>query len=121
MKPNELRIGNWVYCDIDCEEAEWEKVTICVDDYALFENYDDSYKPIPLIPEWLERFGFDKYDRFHRLWVDKSNKYLFIDDKDGFFYYDHGMEPKLKYVHQLQNLYFILTGKELEVKETVKA
>ena len=33
----------------------------------------------------------------------------------GYFYYWIGYERKIKYVHELQNLYFALTGKELQI------
>lgn len=83
-------------------------------------------EPIPLTAEWLERFGFEREKRnLYR----KGNIYVmfitttrmtenkeirvFIGNK---WYYDN-LRPPVKHVHQLQNLYFALTGEELKYKE----
>jgi len=42
----------------------------------------------------------------------KSEKGLYSDDGYKMF----GRDTTIKHVHQLQNLYFALTGKELELK-----
>ena len=70
--------------------------------------------PIPLTEEWLLKFGFEKKGcnwelpnfRFH---VNKSVNY------DGFLFCDgySVITEKIQHVHQLQNLYFALTQKEL--------
>ena len=89
-------------------------------------------KPIPLTEEWLERMGFSRIDG-----NGAGNVYGFIGDdmlvnddlKFVYMFKGHGlpnMEEKFlrrnkefKYVHQLQNLYFALTGSELTIKELV--
>jgi hypothetical protein len=88
--------------------------------------YVSEAEPIPLTEEWLEKFGFNsKYKSIHTQW----NFYDFyihqksdVDDDGGdlpteqVFYYDFRYE--IKTVHQLQNLYHSLTGKELTLKTT---
>ena len=79
--------------------------------------------PIPLTKEWLVKFGFDfSIDTWYlkgvAIWETeccdaKGNEEI------GFFYElrDVGMmDMNIKYVHQLQNLYFALTGQELKIK-----
>lgn len=124
MEASELRIGNY-YRSIAMNDvhrvdlftfAEWFN-----DQEADDDSTGDWMAPIPLTEEWLRNFGF---------LADGDG----IFDKDGFTFivdwqsvslnstYDYtGIqldENEIKYVHQLQNLYFALTGKELELKET---
>jgi len=78
--------------------------------------------PIPLTPEILEKCGFKK---LNNAWVpiDYSAtdyfKWSFTiwDNKDGTYRYNSAeFIPELKYLHQLQNLYYALTGEELIYK-----
>ena len=129
MKANELRIGNWVY-----QDYVKENVTVS----GLYESSDEcwynihngesrgpiqSFKPIPLTEEWLIKFGFEddngeielqlgNYTGAY-LWFNNVSKQLRLVSGDGKFL----SHDKLKYVHQLQNLYFALTGEELTIKQ----
>lgn len=119
MTATELRIGNYVdtgefhlpmYRGNYMMKADWFK-------------YSDKFKPIPLTEEWLLKFGFTithyAYLRFHiylletEIYLRPSLKYWYW----GFVNDDNDCEIndcyELKYVHQLQNLYFALTQKEL--------
>jgi hypothetical protein len=82
---------------------------------------DAIFNPIPLTEEWLLRFGFT-YKK-----TDKANCYTlhffsvnFVTDggyKGKFFIRIANFNPDINnflYVHQLQNLYHSLTGKELD-------
>jgi hypothetical protein len=113
MKVKELRIGNLVahigsVCVLEEIGEEWVKVT----NDQLNTKIDDLI-PIPLTEDWLVKFGFEVYDFDH-----KENQYRFKERlfviRDGLFC-DYGSGVVLKYVHQLQNLYFALTGEELEL------
>jgi len=69
---------------------------------------------IPLTPEWLERAGFkitQVYEQVNEWFL----KPLSIQtDYDIYMVTRIGVDDlELKYVHQLQNLYFALTGQEL--------
>ncbi len=119
MKSNELRIGNWLgYNNLPV----FQMTSYELDNFYETENleYDDRdkyYKPIPLTEEWLLKFGFKlNFNLIH------EKKDIRIERIDGFFYYTwhynrrcYG-QIKLKHVHQLQNLYFALTGEELKIK-----
>lgn len=107
MKLNELRIGNYVYAF----KTIWQ---IDNTDFCNLEQVE-TYNFIPLTEEWLLKFGFESnpyQDRYENKVIQvECNKLrgyteLWID----------GM-PHIKYIHQLQNLYFALTGEELEIKE----
>ena len=117
MNAKELRIGNWV----NVGESKPFQVTGIFKEYiwALVSETDfplKDVKPIPLTTEWLERFGLKQsgYNdedkaiyqiRDHGVWILQNivTKKFSIDQ----------YEIEIKYVHQLQNLYFALTGEEL--------
>jgi hypothetical protein len=78
---------------------------------------DIEFEPIPLTEEWLIKFGFKlnklgnlcKSSNYQKRWI-TFKKY---QDR-WYLYLTHN--PKCDYVHQLQNLYFALTGEELTLK-----
>lgn len=109
----ELRIGN--YLNIDGLAAPIGAGWFCASDRG---HTLPKHEPIPLTPEWLERMGF----------IENSIKdyclggiCVFPYHGEGEWFARIGMGEEgtpLRYAHQLQNLYFALTGKELEIKET---
>ena len=124
MKANELRQGNIV----DKGIIHWIGFFNGIPSVGVLENEYDSFtktvklksiKPIPLTEEWLIKFGFVKSLDY---WV-ISNKGFFVgvtlkEVIYPMFDIDNPMLIKtLKHVHQLQNLYFALTGEELTIKE----
>jgi hypothetical protein len=127
MEARELRIGNWVLEKQNKLLGEIFNITrttcrIFVDNELedLKPSLEDI-EPIPLTEQWLERLGF-KPDAVGCMYQDPENDYYgFVDRKeDGFMLVVHGEEHRetyVKYVHQLQNLFYELTGKELELKE----
>ena len=124
MKASELRIGNWV---------ETYRLGGFFKEYQITGGFEidnfsgesiDLVRPIPLTEEWLTRFGFDKtyselsyreYD-FGKIGVEINSDKLTVS-------YNYGSDVEwvnfthIKHVHQLQNLYFALTGEELTIKE----
>lgn len=78
-----------------------------------FICYQDM-EPIPLTEEWLLKFGFEKEDGvFSKGIFEVVQLRRGIDLRERFEFVSHNFNPDLDYVHQLQNLYFALTGKEL--------
>jgi hypothetical protein len=114
IKAEELRIGNFFYPDVDGDA--YAKIT-AKDILELYSDpIDDYYKALPLTEEWLIKFGFKKNSdngdlKGNDCYYTHKNFKRCISLPN--FIYD-GI--KIKYVHQLQNLYFALTGEELEVK-----
>jgi hypothetical protein len=114
MKAEELRIGNWV--EIIDSKGIYTTVTKSTFDCDV----DVFYKPIPITVDWLLKLGFDLINneyhqsRNHDLklhWTVNKNKMIpEFNEKRFVTGYD------FKYVHQLQNLYFALTGEELICK-----
>ena len=97
----------------------------CKECAAGFEHFE----PIPINEDWLLKRGFVKniYDSTvcSLDWFDlaygygynavEQNWYFAMDFENGNGY--SCLYQPLKHVHQLQNLYFALTGEELKIKE----
>lgn len=126
MKATELRIGNFVEFENEVFRMHIVSESYPVLDTDLFGAYVvewDKLYPIPLTEEWLVDFGFiDKYKSCNTDWSIYGftiNQQSDEDDEgskipqEQIFYYQYQYD--IKYVHQLQNLYFALTEKELTI------
>lgn len=73
--------------------------------------------PIQLSPDWMEGLGFE-WDG--ERWFHKAEDWIMIDPSDNMVrLWDGWLNREIKYVHELQNLFFTLTGEELELKTVV--
>lgn len=73
-------------------------------------------KPIPLTEEWLFKFGYKKVNTLYDTTevFEKKLSYT-IYFRSGVLSFSFSTQ-EIKYVHQLQNLYFALTNEELKFK-----
>lgn len=125
MKANELRIGNYLSGRNTVQVTE-----ILMDGLVRIEDSNSKFyvtgdnpclEPIPLTEEWLLKFGFSYDERFDSFVKEYHNK--MFNSKDEFIVRkdlvvcDMDYSPETKHVHQLQNLYFALTGEELTIKD----
>jgi len=131
VKAGELRIGNWV--------KEYGKpIKFSIADFHFLNdelNYPSRYEPIPLTPEILEKCKLEN-GYYNNIQVDGNHIGVIFpiikdetkedwelpDYKEGIYVYSglgdpesYGFKAQIKYLHQLQNLYFALTGTELEI------
>ena len=136
MQANELRIGNYVthgnekLCKVI--SIENDKAELSYDgesngiSWHYFKKVHPFIEPIPLTEEWLVKFGFEKkedlnskdYPFAHSIFTKSSksrlcNEFKIGANQNGFHFYSM---VYINYIHQLQNLYFALTGEELEIK-----
>ena len=109
MKANELRIGNWVLNQGEPIELTKQKFKMAVISFNCQE-----IKPIPLTEEWLVRFGFKKRKCGNYIWWIHA-RIQFTDKMELLI--DGNLWIEIESVHQLQNLYFALTGEELKTKQ----
>ncbi len=114
IKANELRIGNKVFL------KSLNKIyTIeCGFDIEKIEDGDDAL-PIPLTEDWLLKLGFEKTMTWtYTIDLLGSLKLVYYLGEKGWSlgFKNYSDFSNLKYLHELQNLYFALTGKELEMK-----
>jgi hypothetical protein len=119
MKAEELRIGNYLLHD------GYFIKSYSVDGFINVIKNIDNYEPIPLTEEWLLKFGFEKrskekeffIEHFYILGYTVVNRSQWKKDMSlegfGITECDNYIPADIKYVHQLQNLYYALTQKEL--------
>ncbi|KKO91754.1 hypothetical protein AAW12_08820 [Sphingobacterium sp. Ag1] len=129
IQANELRVGNYVASDHFKDRDVIVKVRLIGQEQAIVEHpngltepmlYQCEMRAIKLTEEILLNCGFEDVSTYkdfrlvinEDLYIEVSlrkniNAYVSIFDIDIL---------NVIYLHQLQNLYFALTGKELEVK-----
>lgn len=142
MIAQELRIGNYIDCECTTHIVTEISRTL-VRSYWLKAKEDEikndyifeieSCKPILITEEWLLKFGFEKFKpilgsyvktpsatkkgygfRFHTQNPFSDDIFCLVTET---YYMEQLIQTKywVKYVHQLQNLYFALTGEELKI------
>jgi hypothetical protein len=130
MQANELRIGNLIYKRLKSGNGRTITGEVgCQDVVRIFEGIGSFiYEPILLSEDWLLKFGFkkstageggDNYVEYYEI-----SNLVVCNWGDGFIMsnsFSHGIRVDLKYVHQLQNLFFAITGKELELSPVESA
>lgn len=139
MKKEELRIGNYYLSvkfnvSVKCDISDMYNLYANADGATDHPPIDEMFIPIALTEEWLEKFGFISEICVNGRRVFRNNdigRWVFVDLENGVFtlFIDNAEEalgwrgmPYVithgihNYVHQLQNLYFDLSGKELILK-----
>lgn len=129
MKATELRIGNLINkkeLQMTVENigenginyyhgAEFDNPTSDYDEWEILSG-------IPLTEEWLLKFGFKENDFCFIL----GTLNLYTSQHGAWDYYagcgnERQWVTSIRYIHQLQNLFFAITGKELTIKEKALA
>ena len=137
MKANELRVGNWVYGD----GGAYSKIVGIKLFGNVVNNEIDIYSkdngegvewvlsisklsPIPLTEEMLLKCGFKRVPK--HLYVDNLKDLrtavtylkgsIIWNESTRIVWVGNIALDNIKYLHELQNLYFAITGEELEVK-----
>lgn len=136
IKANELRIGNVLRAKqeigwypsgiIKVEAITNDGVNLSQGDSAVYEW--DNLKAIPLTSEIIKKCGLIRH-----ISDDKVMEHYFVRRQKGMdtycllsrvvgrdeFYLEHyratGKKVVVQSVHELQNLYFVLSGKELQI------
>ena len=122
IKVKELRIGNFIKTELGIFPIKTiafsEFMVSGVDGRALWAT---NVEPIELNEEWLLKLGFTKGTD---LWGERAEyEYLFSEGKgvtvsDTNEIYMGCFSQTIKYVHQLQNLIFAMSGVELQLSST---
>lgn len=126
--PQELRIWNFVKEEVlgICPIVGIEKESVWLTDKVItiqsYHIHQSNIAPIELSPEILEKAGFTHDSG--RYWLALEHGVYFAWDFDGgtktvSLYESSGEGARygkpIKYLHILQNLFFALTGIELEI------
>lgn len=134
MKAEELRIGNYINWEqtthivsglpnFNLVRSYWIKDSIAQTEEE-YQGFIEEAKPIPLNEEWLLKLGFVKekgmlhgLDKF-KLFLPCINKPILTYSQRSISVSNGSFSLEMKYVHQIQNLYYALTGEELTVNKT---
>jgi hypothetical protein len=128
MKSQNLRIGNLLLAS-----GTIEAVTEIYTDYFYTENFKSSWAEmngIEINESWIHKLGFKKTSHIHedksvtpitykqgkKVRVEWYSEISINEVNTGslMFIHDDNFIKIIKYVHELQNLYFAITGFELE-------
>jgi hypothetical protein len=123
MTANELRQGNL----IRWKSTNDIEAVVDIKSSGKYQTINNiritDAEPIPLTEEWLLKMGFEKdyQDDYMMVWRGVTF-YFRISDKS--LRRDFGIKTKIsiiniEYVNQLQNLFYLLTGKELTINEKI--
>lgn len=118
LRAQDLRIGNWVNIGYDCKIVRIYEFGATLNTHLgvkkLLHFHEKYIRPIPLTEEILLKCGAVKaVDE----WFIIDKCFQFFDN--GFCYsagLGYQLSQPIENLHQLQNLYFALTGQELNVK-----
>lgn len=114
----EIRIGNYVndYLGNTVKVTDIYKGLIYHTENKIGVTHGNILEPIPLTEEILLKCGFEYLDDlgiFFKGLFEIQKLRLGIDLRERFEVMLYDFNPSLDYLHQLQNIYFALTGEEL--------
>lgn len=132
IDPKELRIGNYVRSLKNnsnlCFGGNLPFWEVTIDDMLHILNNPKNYESIPLTEDWLVKFGFEENPSHEHPHFDNWRRPEDTDFSLGNYNDEYWVVefldqtygcPEIKYVNQLQNLYFALTGQELTINENI--
>lgn len=125
MTASELRLGNFVLY-----ASEGKQFKVCELSHGGIEVNGEGeitwieieeFEGIPLTEEWLLKFGFQIKDIANYVTIDfttyEKGKFLIGDNWEIEYDGDRlTLGYDIKYVHNLQNVFYALTGQELTLK-----
>ena len=120
LQSKDLRIWNLVKSELYSDVIQIDMIdlngVVGMQGGGLIAN--DQIEPIPITEEWLGILGFNhNHDLFVRGLI---MRYIFSYQIIELIRYERLIDFKIEFVHELQNLYFALTGEELELKSETK-
>lgn len=115
MKATEFRIGNYYFDGVSISKVfVIDAGGINPFEGQFYKQYEENSATIPIDKEWLLKFGFELYNESDNdKYFTKNGFNIAILDEE---YYFTGVTDgkKINHVHQLQNLYYTLTGHEID-------
>ena len=132
ITPNDLRLGNWLYytektkfsMQVCALGKDWVELNIEDNDGDPFDINGDDIFPIPFSVELLSELSKNIICDGYFMYIGpNSDLEVSIEIKDGVISLipsvnadEYAIGKHIKYVHELQNLYHALIGKELEIR-----
>ena len=118
---NEMRIGN-IMLDDEYNVVNVERINSDrIHEFTMVSQnngriYPSNIYKIPITKQWLEKLGFVNTNTTEYPNYIKGIYKCMWRNGEANICNKHGFIKDLKYVHELQNLFFALTGKELHSK-----
>ena len=124
LKAQDLRVDNWVVFEPDGGEFIVSSIDVHNEPNTINGLNIDDLKPIPLTEDILLKCGFINKGSLYCLMVNDRIIGIGYDGSFGLYNGEHAFSVgssfnnnhRIKHLHQLQNLFFALTGEELNVK-----
>ena len=115
MESNELRLGN-IVIDSKGLEKQVSSISPCIIGYDNgTEDVIENVSGAPITEEALERFDFENKKTFRLVWEKESFTVGKATELDLWYLtFCDTIAFHLKYLHEIQNFYFIFRKKELE-------
>jgi len=123
IHPNELRLLNWVKYDnryFQIHSIAYVFPTLNTDEFGIGVVDYNNIQPVELTPDILEAAGCVYIDEIGAYYINGHSLFEFIDGIkfNIFSANDSDCYIRIKYLHQLQNLYWCLCGQELQIDLT---
>ena len=118
MEATELRIGNWVYNQTTASYQQVYPMMIPQIHSIQKEGRGTNITPIPLTEEILLKCGFQMFRGEFWNSVSSSMDISIVILENKFYFVvnsEYAITKHFIYVHELQNIYFALTGEELSI------
>jgi len=133
MEANEIRINNIIhqeatitlsrdrYDNATRDESNDADIIVTAENISEIVKNSANFSGIPLTEEWLLKLGLKKnydgnYGGDFDFSIEPKSFDVIVSGAAGWENYERAIGKPLSYVHQLQNLYFALTGEELTIK-----
>ena len=129
---SDLRLGNWLYytketmfpMQVYALGNDWVQLDFEGNESDVFENTDKEIYPIQFSDRFLSELSKNIIYDGYLMYIGPNNDLeVYVGIKDGVIFLtpsvnddDFEIGISIRYVHELQNLYHALTGKELEIK-----
>ena len=129
---SDLRLGNWLYytketmfpMQVYALGNDWVQLDFEGNESDVFENTDKEIYPIPFSDRFLSELSKNIIYDGYLMYIGPNNDLeVYVGIKDGVIFLtpsvnddDFEIGISIRYVHELQNIYHALTGKELEIK-----
>jgi len=117
INPKELRIDNLIK---DFTGQIWTVENL--NNNFINNSPDDYFSPIELTEEWLTKLGFkngnkeqSNCDLWGHYWIEGQEEFE-LSGEEGECFFLNTFDRKYKHVHEIQNLFYCLTGEELTIK-----